>query len=719
MIGAISSSPNSASMPTHKTIKGKWNDKITYRIRLNLEDPIASKAKLIEEQKKYRLTFREIRWDHLNYSAKSIRQLAISDPSQFSVRIESSESAPGYVVHLSCSKKTEELRVATKPTKPTLLTSRNGLDLAEAVKANDDPLVRKVLDRMAWNGAQTAGDTVTNYEKNEIIELVEFLRPEQVLQLIEKFIQDVFQRDVVSEYNISTSNLIFLNRILSKLQTLFEQSTLKYAAEFPEEIPLRRPPQLSVKPIALNELRKLIHNLSEKLEKNKTSPENIAQYLRTQLAIYHFIMSEAGANDFGQFEAKLLKELSRYRSHHDIRLAYLSEYAAQSFKKISYIENRIVTNRSRGLLTFQAIAKSFTQICSENIWTVLNSIHSNRMFNSLFKNLDDGFVQLTLLRLIFLEKDPNKVIEFENGIPSNGKHFLHRPFFVQGLIELLKEVVLKEGQNNSEALKSSIRLLKKIANENQNSKYIENSVFRLNNFDHCERVVLQISIFLYEITNRKPLVLDEGHFTLFSRQLKHVAPWASGLRSLQKKLEEDPIIQKFKALDQNSLIATHYNHAIDSRIIPALQKESNKKINTVIVNEPVDSIKSLFAKYFVLKNLETYNSQKPLALYVSLPSLKNPYRELVEETLEKYDLERFSFFDKHKEIYLICDGLEELWTRNKEEERRVGNLFMSNHLESLHRNVKLIYICKQGFLKFPDDGVNFMSEYGICALVDI
>src|SRR5437764_8465472 len=105
--------------------------------------------------------------------------------------------------------------------------------------------------------------------------------------------------------------------------------------------------------------------------------------------------------------------------------------------------------------------------------------------------------------------------------------------------------------------------------------------------------------------------------------------------------------------------------------------------------------KSLYTQGLVAKKWQSYAPKQCIPLSISLPSLKNPLEQAIEETLQKAGLttSEIKQLKQENQFLFIFDGYDEI--------RQIKNLYVSNRLENWQ--AKVIITCRREYLYHIDD----------------
>ncbi|KAG0282674.1 hypothetical protein BGZ96_000248, partial [Linnemannia gamsii] len=116
--------------------------------------------------------------------------------------------------------------------------------------------------------------------------------------------------------------------------------------------------------------------------------------------------------------------------------------------------------------------------------------------------------------------------------------------------------------------------------------------------------------------------------------------------------------------------------------------------------------KSTFNKHLEFKLLQSYRSGSRIPLFIDLPSIERPDRELIPEQLRAYRFSKAEIeeLERHRQFILICDGYDESQLKI--------NLHTTNQLNrNGQRDTKLIITCRTQYL--CQDYINqFVPEGG-------
>lgn len=103
--------------------------------------------------------------------------------------------------------------------------------------------------------------------------------------------------------------------------------------------------------------------------------------------------------------------------------------------------------------------------------------------------------------------------------------------------------------------------------------------------------------------------------------------------------------------------------------------------------------KSTFNKHLELKLLRTYKSGDPFPLFINLPAVDRPAKDMIEKHLETNNIpdDMRQEIKKHRRLVIICDGYDEC--------QQLANLHSTNLLNQPGQwNTKLIINCRSQYL---------------------
>ncbi|KAK3834377.1 MAG: hypothetical protein JOS17DRAFT_773263 [Linnemannia elongata] len=157
--------------------------------------------------------------------------------------------------------------------------------------------------------------------------------------------------------------------------------------------------------------------------------------------------------------------------------------------------------------------------------------------------------------------------------------------------------------------------------------------------------------------------------------------------------------------------------AQDNEVFPLMGKvqeflTSNRQVMLILGDSGAG--KSTFNKHFGLRLLTEYKRGKPIPLFVNLPALQNPAKDLIGEQLREHNFseEQIQKLKQHRQFIVICDGYDE--------SQLTVNIHNSNNFNTSGQwNVKLVISCRSQYLgqdyrdRFVPHGGGHYSHSGV------
>lgn len=707
----------------------EWGEKTgshgKYKIKVNTQDPFDLTVKVVAADKKYSVDPQNIKWQGIEGLSKEILlQFVLKAPDKFSVKIIPPKKGESiYSVNIELLKSQAKLEKISAPGKktprikklePTLLNCANAATFVRLNNKNHS-LPSEILHEMVNEFCNKA--ILDNNIIQEITLVIGLLSPEDLIKVIEKLAQNACTNILSKEPS--------LNGLTEVLSFIYRKS-LQEAAEKAQQTP-SLDPQVILKGSLLsylnaNHLVRLMEALTVELSKEHTTPEPLIIFLRTSIAILDVMMvlGVTGLDREGHHE-KFVDTFSKFSSHEDCRVAFLAKYGEQCFTVIKNDESRAHAFFRRAFSIFKGLATIGESIELERPWAILGAVDSINDFKEAFAHLQhkyEWFKKLRILQEYFLQKkNSDKLRIFLNaitggntdaqkslpGAASTGFHF-----FVCGLVNLLDQVITTYEATDSELVEYAINLLKKIRLDNEKKQgTVFNQTFKTKD-KYTQSIIQEINRIILKKEhsrsnqNDSPSKLEE-ETELFTSALKSAAPWIEGIRNMEKRVEEDPqVVEEWEysiTLKGKDSDYDNKGTSMDEKISKALADERNK---VVILLGNSGSGKSLYSKLHVLQELDSFNLDKPLSLYISMNTIQRPDGFLMEEILSQLKMEDQKEFLQKNRIWLFIDSYDEWFIRGRKSNGGLINLYDENHLSEFWPKLQLIVMCRRDFLQKGD-----------------
>ncbi|KAF9899499.1 hypothetical protein EC991_008790, partial [Linnemannia zychae] len=149
--------------------------------------------------------------------------------------------------------------------------------------------------------------------------------------------------------------------------------------------------------------------------------------------------------------------------------------------------------------------------------------------------------------------------------------------------------------------------------------------------------------------------------------------------------------------------------ARDDSILPLMEKvqeflDSDREVMLILGDSGAG--KSTFNKHLEWQLHQSYSSGDRIPLFINLPAIQNPAKELISEQLKEHNFseEQIMELKQHRQFVVICDGYDE--------SQLSINLHTTNHFNRPGQwKVKMIITCRTQFLG-PDYRNRFVPQKG-------
>ncbi|KAG9067035.1 WD repeats region domain-containing protein [Linnemannia hyalina] len=143
-------------------------------------------------------------------------------------------------------------------------------------------------------------------------------------------------------------------------------------------------------------------------------------------------------------------------------------------------------------------------------------------------------------------------------------------------------------------------------------------------------------------------------------------------------------------------LAKHNPQAADANVFPLMDKvgeflAGNSRVMLILGDSGAG--KSTFNKHLEHRLWTEYKRGRPIPLFINLPALQNPLKDLMGEQLREHHLseEQIQELKQHRQFIVICDGYDE--------SQLTINIHNSNNLNIPGQwNVKLVISCRSQYL---------------------
>ncbi|BBI17721.1 NACHT domain-containing NTPase [Neochlamydia sp. S13] len=629
--------------------------------------------------------------------------------------------------------------VNTPPLQPfDFYSFNNARDLALAyLKGYEHPLIPRIIQHMVDSFQELTnprGDFV-----EEIMVIIELLEPNQRNSILERLVQNV------DEEIIKTP--LFLEALTSFFQNFQRSAYRKAIAESRDSEALEK--KLNSHPFSTLEADhfiKIMNMLLHRLEETSlaTSIANNADILVTQLEAFSSLLEIMEMTAIRNLEEKDREKfphtVDRYRRHSNLSVAFFAEYSTQIFRCISQ-----QTSISPFLQRVNKILNNFKALANQNP----SETGMIDKFLKIFEVQEENswYIQLFILRYLFMQEDVSFLTAFKAYLDTALKERTddviqlalptHHPFFLKGLVEILRQILIHYASIEPEAGKTAILFLQQICGDNFPDKPdkqaplklrmdtlidIESSIklqelyrkqLREEIIDFLKKCAVTHPVYAMRQIAQASLIcelepsfnpntmpssvpnkLNQFPHDLFNEAVRKVAPWFKGFQDIKANTQNDIQLKQ----DESYYLPVEAKKSLFRK-----PKELAKKIDKFL-HKPTDKVlliegamgsgKSLSIRKFAWDCWKEDPSQYYVPIVVSLPSLKDPH-QMVRETLKEHHLQDHELELRKMNILWICDAYDELKIGAK------SNLYQINRFNQWSQS-KVIFTCRSGYLDKTD-----------------
>ncbi len=731
--------------------EGTWGEKGTYRIKFNTKNVSDMVAKIFDGKNKYEVKSSEIVWDNIDIKNENLHTLASQFNNRFEVIIKHDNHTSSYRVHIKSKspKASIDLNQIAEPSELTfrrqiknrlynILSLENANDLKHAnAQENQDTILSTIQARMVDIFCAPSFE-LTGKPIQEMLEIAESLSIEERKRVIEKLIKGVHHSIILKKPMLDG-----LTGLLNQFQRINYKNALSDAIKNTSKDPIERLAENPLNTLEANDFVQLMDTIATECDNVHASPDALLMYLKALIALLDAMMI-VGVTDLNRkkHHDKFSKIIARYKDHEDIRIAYLSSYGDQSFTIVKNDESKTHSFVRRSMHVLKGLMIIGSKISYQEPWKILEAVDSYTEFKKAFANLHgwkkDWFTQLLIFQELFLGWVPEKLKDFEIAIKKEDADIKkalsmsHDPIFVQGLVILMQQIFETYANERPEIGRVVLSILEKIANDNKMlPKKAQKPLFKTKK-KYSTQIENEISELIIQYKKRLDTpVAKKDEFpkeprtsifavtdsntqieTLFIKAVKEVAPWMPVICCFKESLENDPQVTE----EWDYAIALKGKDSKDDSKGELMEVKINRELNdeenkVVVILGNSGTGKSLFSKLFVLDSLDTFNSEKPLDLFISLSTLKNPVNNLMEEILGKLNLQNQKEHLQKRKLRVFLDGFDEMYIGGRRPDGGLDNLYQSNDLSNLWPHLQLVITCRWDFLR-PEDTIYFMTQTG-------
>lgn len=735
-----------------------------YKIKVNTKDYSDLIVSVTDDKQKHKIPLQNVVWHGTKHKSKETLQTLINESKdRFEVEIVPDQTVSNFTVniklnHLSKQKSplsSQEDKViyrSKKHNKQTLVNCKDVYEFFEVCQEeNPDPLVPIILKEMVKGFCNEPSPTTSMI--HGIVKAIKYLPDEDILRVIEKLVQDASTNVMRKEPMLIglTDIFTYLNR--ANLQEAFRKFEKNPYQDQDLKILLKDHPFCN---LDSNKLVRLMDAVMDVLDNEEKNPETLIILLQTLIAIAEVMMVlEVTGLDKTQHHDKFVKTLRKFCDHKDCRVAFLSTYGEQCFTLITDNESKKQAFFRRAFHLFKGLAIIGRNISPVEPWAILGAVDSFEDLKKAFTLIQRKhawFQKLRVLQELFLQKNSTKLTSFTNDVLNNpdrvrkplpnsstSKHF---QFFVQGLVVLIKQVIDTIGTDEPQVAQAAFTLLMKIRSDNLIHPPQSSSLFfQVKDKQNADTIALEIyellSVYqnhpnsnlvkeakisldvIHKLQTQTPLPqptikaqkaeqsestnnLDQKDF--FSKAAKSAASWIEGIQLMQGRLEKDPqVLEEWEyviALKGKDSDSDTESELMEEKLSKVLKDEKNKMV--VLLGDS-GSGKSLFSKLHVAEGLDTFNSQNPIEIYVSMTTIKKPDGNLMEEVLDQLNLkvEEKKELQKRR-VVLFVDSYDEWFIKGRNANGGLINLYEENHLSEFWPKLQLVVMVRRDFLQAKD-----------------
>lgn len=682
----------------------------------------------------------------LSLTIGKIKRLLISSPSLF--RINILENREGY-----------SLKLDVKEDAPL---PQNAVALADALKAHqDNPLLLKLADNLIEGFKGITTPTVKQI--CEIAALMDGVNSNQARQIVEALLQ-ALKQGITKDPSLTSA----LTSFFVKVQKTYDFKVLAEALKKPATQFVSFLTDSPLNLLNSTQLTASMLLFIQELENIKTLEGTEGAVISSLEAVVALldVMNRLGVKGIQRKEReRWFKQIARFTAHPDLYVTYLARHAEQGLTLIPNDESKAQSAVRRTGHVLKGLAIVAGSLDLKEPWHAIQALQAIPEFQRAIADLhfkEKWFNQLASLRFLInayshslthfktalLESKPAIKIDFQN------------PFLLRGFIDALWGL-LKDAHVEPEKGQTAILFLEQVWYHNKKLNKVprqswhyhpneqkglftikeENLAHMIKEYvtlkhikkDYAANVCDQIINYLYTCTSHPSEAIrcaakesldamqayeenvqpfqstpvfkwEDCPTDLFNQAIKTVIPLMIRQtmqtmleKDIQVKLEQKYYLPLYGQLEKGP------SKPLRDHVLDFVSPDNPNRV--LLISGESGAGKSLFSRLIALELFHEYDPQGLIIVFVSLPSLTDPYTGLISESLctqcgiKPEDIPSL----KQQRFLFICDAYDEIhFDKDAEGQKQFKHLYESNRLQEW-TNAKVIFTCKEGVVSHPEN----------------